>query len=371
MNRRGATTDDATMRQVLRQAVRGWGMTSPNPLVGAVLVRGKRVIGRGYHRGPGTPHAEAVAIQTVGGKARGTTLYTNLEPCCHTQKQTPPCTRLIIRHKISRVVVAMQDPNPAVNGKGFRSLRRAGIQVSEGILQEEATRLNEAYAKFVTQGKPFVVLKIAQSLDGKIATAQGESRWMTSERARTYIHKLRAGMDAVLVGIGTLLSDNPQLTARAGSSPIRQPLRVVVDSSLRTPPEAQVVCHDPRNTLIASTHLAPQGRIRKLQKQGVQVLIVKERQGRVDLSDLMRQLGQMGILSVLVEGGSALNGSCLKEGVVDKVICMLTPRIMGGQDALSAVGGSSPRHLSDMTGVTNLRVRRMGPDLVLEGYVAW
>lgn len=358
------------MRLALRLAARGWGKTSPNPMVGAVLVKRGRVVGKGYHRGAGLPHAEALALEAAGGKARGAVLYTNLEPCCHTDKRTPPCARGLIRHGIARVVLAMRDPNPRVSGRGVRALKQAGISVQEGLFQEEALRLNEAYVKYIRQKRPFLILKTAQSLDGKIATASGESRWISSARARAYVHFLRSGMDALMVGVGTVLRDDPQLTARLSGRPVvRQPLRVVVDSSLRVPLSARVLRQPPpERTLVATTALASRERMRRLQGLGVRVLVVKGRQGLVDLSDLMRCLGEAGVMAMMMEGGSRLNAAALQEGIVDKVLFFVTPRIMGGDDAIDAVGGTSPRHLSDMVGLERLRWRRMGPDVLLEGY---
>jgi diaminohydroxyphosphoribosylaminopyrimidine deaminase/5-amino-6-(5-phosphoribosylamino)uracil reductase len=358
------------MRLALKLAARGKGKTSPNPMVGAVLVKQGKIIGQGYHRGPGTPHAEVVALRLAGDKASGATLYTNLEPCCHVQKRTPPCTQAIIQHKVQKVVMAIRDPNPQVRGRGLRKLKKAGVRVQEGVLEQEATQLNEAYIKYMTRKCPFVVLKVAQSLDGKIATAGGESRWITSEQARAYTHQLRAQVDGVMVGIGTLLRDDPRLTVRTGAKEARQPLRIVVDTALRVPLDAQVIKQPPSGrTLIATTSQAAQGRIRELERRGVKVLVTKEREGRVDLADLMRLLGEMGVMTVMIEGGSELNASAIRQGIVDKVLFFITPRIIGGQDAKSSIGGISPKHLSASIPVRDYQIKRIGPDLLLEGYM--
>ncbi|MGH7274053.1 MAG: bifunctional diaminohydroxyphosphoribosylaminopyrimidine deaminase/5-amino-6-(5-phosphoribosylamino)uracil reductase RibD, partial [Nitrospiria bacterium] len=339
--------------------------------VNGVIVRRGRIIGQGYHQGPGMPHAEVIALKATRGKVTGATLYTNLEPCCHIDKKTPPCTRALIQHKIRKVVVAMRDPNPKVCGRGLRELKNAGVQLQEGILQHEAARLNEAYIKYMTQERPFVILKTAQSLDGKIATAGGESRWITSEPARAYTHRLRAEVDAAMIGVGTLLRDNPRLTARTGVKAARQPLRIVVDSTLRIPLDAQVMQQSPREKIVvATTTQASQARIRELENRGVRVLVVKERQGQVDLSDLMRVLWEMGVMIVMIEGGSELNASAIRQGIVDKVLFLIAPRIIGGQDAKGSIGGVSPRHLSAAIPIRDLRIRRIGPDFLLEGYVA-
>jgi len=362
--------DEAYMRLALRLAARGRGKTSPNPMVGAVLVKQGRIIGQGYHRGPGMPHAEMVALQAAGTKAPGATLYTNLEPCCHFEKRTPPCTKSLIQQKIRKVVVAIRDPNFQVQGRGLWELKKAGVLVREGILRQEASRLNEAYIKSMTQRRPFVILKVAQSLDGKIATSTGESRWITSEPARVYIHRLRAQVDAVMIGISTLLQDDPRLTVRVGARATRQPLRIVVDSTLRIPFNAQVIQQTSSGeALVATTPQASQARIRELEKRGVRVLVVKERQGQVDLIDLMRLLGEMEVMSVMIEGGSELNASAVRQGIVDKVLFFISPRIIGGQDAKGSVGGASPRHLSASIPLRDFKVRRVGPDLLVEGYV--
>jgi diaminohydroxyphosphoribosylaminopyrimidine deaminase / 5-amino-6-(5-phosphoribosylamino)uracil reductase len=364
-------TDEGYMRLALRLAARGRGKTSPNPLVGAVLVRRGRIIGQGFHAGPGYPHAEIKALRAAKGEVSGGILYTNLEPCSHLQKRTPPCIHEIINRKIQKVVVAMRDPNPQVNGRGLRKLRQAGVAVREGILRQEALGLNEAYAKYMSRGRPFVILKLAQTLDGKIATAAGDSRWISSVKARRYSHRLRAEVDAVMVGIGTLQRDDPRLTARTVSKQQRQPVRVVLDSHLRIPAEARLLRQKPpEKTWIATTPHADRGRIQALERLGVKVLMVKECRGRVDLSDLMRLFGEMQVMSVLVEGGSELNASALQEGIVDKVFFFMAPRIMGGQDSKGSIGGRSPRHLGDTIPIEDVKVRRIGPDLLVEGYIS-
>ncbi len=358
------------MRLALKLAEKGRGRTSPNPMVGAVLVRRGRIIGRGYHRGPGSLHAEIEAVNRSGGRAAGSTLYTNLEPCAHTQKRTPPCAQALARAKISRLVVAMRDPNPSVRGRGLKLLARAGVRIREGVLAEEAVRLNESYCKYMTRRRPFVVMKIAQSLDGKIATASGASRWITSERAREYVHRLRAQADVVMIGVGTLLKDNPRLTARRRLSDGRQPIRLVVDSRLRTPPTARILREGPAGTAwIAATNGADRFRARRLEAKGARILQVKGCGRRVDLDELMRVLAEMQIMNVLIEGGSELNASALRDGVVDKVVLILAPRLIGGRDAVGSLGGVSPRRLSESLAIRNLKIRRLGPDVMLEGYV--
>jgi diaminohydroxyphosphoribosylaminopyrimidine deaminase/5-amino-6-(5-phosphoribosylamino)uracil reductase len=264
----------------------------------------------------------------------------------------------------------MRDPNPQVHGRGLREFKKASVLVQEGILSQEALRLNEAYIKYMTQRRPFVTLKVAQSLDGKIATSTGESRWITSEPARAYTHRLRTQVDAVMIGIGTLLRDNPRLTARMGARAAKQPLRIVVDSTLRIPSSAWLIQQTSSGkTLVATTPQASQTRIRELERLGVRVLVVKERQGQVDLSDLMRLLAEVEVMSVMIEGGSELNASAIRQGIVDKVLFFISPLIIGGHDAKGTIGGASPRHLSASIPLRDFKVRRIGPDLLVEGYV--
>ena len=360
------------MRRALALAARARGRTSPNPMVGAVIVSQERIVGEGYHQRAGTPHAEVHALRQAGEKARGATLYVNLEPCCHFGR-TPPCCEQIIAAGIRRVVAAMEDPNPQVAGKGIKRLREAGVEVECGVLEEEARRLNEAFFKFITAGRPFVVLKAAVSLDGKIATASGESMWITGEAARTEAHRLRNTYDAVMVGIGTVLKDNPQLTTRlpAGEEG-RDAVRVVVDSRLRLPLNARVINPaSPAPLLVATTEQAPRERLELLERQeGVEVLCFSSRDGQVPLGELMEELGKREICSVLLEGGATLNASALKEGIVDKVVVFMAPRIIGGTEAPGMVGGSGCARLSDAWKLEEVSFSPVGEDIMLVGYLA-
>jgi diaminohydroxyphosphoribosylaminopyrimidine deaminase/5-amino-6-(5-phosphoribosylamino)uracil reductase len=271
--------DEKFMRMALRLAARAGGRTSPNPMVGAVVVKNGRVIARGWHRKAGEPHAESIALAKAGAAAKGATLYVTLEPCSHTGKRTPPCSPLVIQSRVKRLVVAMIDPNPRVSGGGVRAIEQTGIEVVTGVLKEEAEKLNEAFIKHVTTGIPFVTLKIAQTLDGKIATAAGESQWITGGKAREEGHKLRNGNDAIIVGINTVLKDNPSLTTRIPGG--RDPVRVVVDSGLRIPMNAKVITQrSSAGTIVATTKSAPKSRMKRLQDAGVEVLVVKSDKGR-------------------------------------------------------------------------------------------
>ncbi len=363
------TLDEKYMRMALRLAEKARGRTSPNPMVGAVVVKNGRVIARGYHHRAGEPHAEAIALAQAGRAARGGTLYVTLEPCSHTNKRTPPCSPLVVQSGIERVVVAMIDPNPRVSGGGVRALRNAGIEVASGILENEAKKLNEAFIKHISTGMPFITLKVAQTLDGKIATASGESKWITGKKARTEGHKLRDQNDAILVGINTVLKDDPSLTARLPGG--RDPIRIVVDSNLRIPITAKVITQrSAASTIVAALASAPKSKVQKLRDAGVEVLTVRAAGGRVDMKDLMKQLGKRDITSVLIEGGSEVNASALQEGIVDKIVMFIAPMLMTGVDSVCSLGGVSPRTLNHALKLRDLTVQFVGPDLMLEGYLA-
>jgi diaminohydroxyphosphoribosylaminopyrimidine deaminase/5-amino-6-(5-phosphoribosylamino)uracil reductase len=354
------------MQKALELAARGRGRTSPNPMVGAVIVKDGKIIAEGYHKKAGTPHAEIIALKKAGTNAKGATLYVTLEPCCHTDKKTPPCTKAIIASGIKRVVAAMIDPNPRVSGRGMRELQKAGIETEVGIMRAEAKKLNEAFTKFITRKEPFVILKIAQSMDGKIATASGESRWITGEKARKYVHMLRKEVDAILVGIGTVKKDNPSLDCRIRGG--INPYRIIVDSSLDIPLSAKVVKHKDGKTIIATTSNADSKKIDQLISLGVRVLIIKSKQGKVNLKSLMRELGKLDITSVMIEGGSSISASALSEKIVDKVLFFVAPKIIGGVDAIPSVGGRSPSLLKNIVRLKDLEVKRFGEDVLLEGY---
>lgn len=355
------------MQRALRLAARGRGATSPNPMVGAVILKGPRVAGEGCHRRAGGPHAEIFALRRAGRAARGATMYVTLEPCCH-HGRTPPCTDAIIAAGLARVVVACPDPNPRVNGRGLRQLRRAGIEVKLGVLREEAQRLNRAYLKHTESGLPMVSLKAAMSLDGKIATARGESKWITGERARAYGRRLRSHHDAVLVGVGTVLADDPELTVRIGRRP--SPLRIVLDSRGRTPPTARLLSADERPPVVAVTRLAPAARRKRLERAGAEVWVLPSSKGGVSLRALMKRLGDLGVQSVLVEGGGKAAAGALAAGLVDRVYFFLAPRIIGGATAPTSVEGDGARRLADAWRIERLQVRRIGEDLLITGDVA-
>ncbi len=352
------------MQRALTLAARGKGRTSPNPLVGAVVVKGNRIISEGYHKKAGTQHAEILALKKAGSKAKGATLYINLEPCCHTDKKTPPCTKSIIKAGIKKVVTAMIDPNPKVSGRGIKELKGAGIKTETGIMNAEAKNLNESFIKFITKKEPFVILKIAQSLDGKIATAKGKSKWITGEESRKYVHKLRSGVDALLVGIGTIKKDNPSLDCRIRGC--RNPYRIIVDSRLQIPLNAKVLKHKDKRTIIATTKKASSRKINLLKKLGNNVLIIKDKAGKINLKALMKALTRLSITSVMIEGGSSVNASALSSGIVDKVMFFIAPKIIGGSDAVSSVGGKSPSLLKNALTLKDVQITKIGKDILLE-----
>jgi len=355
------------MRKALALARSGLGLTNPNPLVGAVIVRGDQVVGTGYHQRAGTEHAEILALRMAGEAARGATLYVNLEPCCHTGK-TPPCTRALIAAGLKRVVAGMEDPNPLVAGKGIRELREAGVEVTVGILEAECRRLNEAFIKYITTGFPFVTAKVAMTLDGKIATRTGESRWITGEEARRRAHQMRSQADAILVGSRTVQVDDPELTIRLpGRTWPRQPLRVILDSKLSIPLSYKVFS-DGGDTLVVGTDQASAQRLRSLETKGISVLLLPSRGGRVDLSALVRELGRREVSHLLIEGGGEVIGDALSTGVVDKMVFFIAPRILGGREAVPAVAGPELDHLAEAHSLSDVVVERIGEDILVSGY---
>jgi diaminohydroxyphosphoribosylaminopyrimidine deaminase/5-amino-6-(5-phosphoribosylamino)uracil reductase len=357
------------MRRALELAGRARGRTSPNPMVGAVLVKDGVVVGEGFHAFAGSDHAELEALREAESAAAGATLYVNLEPCCHFGR-TPPCVDRIVEAGIRRVVAGCEDPNPAVSGKGLTALRAAGLTVDVGVLQEEAIRLNEAFFTYIRSGRPFVILKAAASLDGKIATQTGDSRWITGESARQHVHHIRNEVDAVLVGIGTILRDNPMLTTRLGIPDQRDPTRVIVDNLARLPLRAQVINRaSTASTVLAVSDMAPRARLDALEREGVQVLVVPGSPRRVSLAHLMEALGKMGFLSVMIEGGAEINASALQEGIVDKLLLFLAPILIGGKSTPTAVGGEGIETLRQAKRLRDVRVERFGEDILIEGYL--
>lgn len=369
--------DDAHyMRLCLRLARRGYGATSPNPMVGSVLVKDGKIIGRGWHHRAGQPHAEIEALRDAqhrGHTGKGATLYVSLEPCC-THGRTPPCTEAIIAAGVRRAVVGAIDSNPRHAGQGLMILRRAGISVDQGILAEECQRLNEAFNYWIQHRLPFVTVKAAMTMDGKIATLSGESKWITGEPARAWAMKLRQGADAILVGINTILADNPSLTVRnlkaEGRSPKGKPLRrIVLDAQARTPLRARVVS-DPYSklTTIVVSRQAPERRKRVLSQQA-QVLVAPSTAGRIELGWLLKKLGSEGVTNLLVEGGGEVNASFLLGGLAQRIAFFYAPKIIGGRDARKAVGGDGVKGLQEALNLNDVTWRRLGTDWLLMALV--
>src|SRR4030042_4116014 len=332
------------IKRALKLAAKAQGMTNPNPLVGAISVKDGKLISEDFHRKAGDRHAEVLAIEKAGKNARGSTLYVNLEPCCHTEKRTPPCTKAILNAGIKKVIIGMEDPNPKVSGKGISELQSADIFVKSGILEDEAKRLNEVYIKYITTEKPFVILKIAMTLDGKIATPEGQSKWITGEKARRIVHRLRSRVDAIMTAIGTVKADDPQLTARVKGG--KNPRRIVIDPDLKIPVDAKILQIPPETIIITRKSEVIRQRRKKskvegkkkiLSGKGVQIITYEGK--KVNLDWLMKKLGNMGIASVLLEGGSSLNAHALEDGIVDKVMFFIAPKIIGGRRSFPAVGG--------------------------------
>lgn len=358
--------DQRYMGAALRLARRAAGRTSPNPMVGAVVVRQDRVVGRGHHARAGAEHAEVVALREAGPAARGATLYVNLEPCSHFGR-TAPCVRAVIEAGIRRVVAGMIDPNPAVAGGGVRALKDAGIRVDVPVREDECRRLNEAFVKHVTRGLPFVTLKLAASLDGRIATATGDSRWVTGPAARRYVHRLRNELDAVLVGSGTVLADDPQLTCRLPGG--RDPLRVVLDGRLRTPLTARLVTQPhPEKTVLVTRNDAPADRRKRLEDLGVQVWRFPADRGRVSFRRVLRKLARAGVLSVLVEGGAVTAARAVSEKAVDKVLCFYAPKFIGAE-GLPMVGDLGIERMRRSPHLSGPAVRRVGEDILVSAYL--
>jgi diaminohydroxyphosphoribosylaminopyrimidine deaminase / 5-amino-6-(5-phosphoribosylamino)uracil reductase len=364
--RREEQIDRRYMRMACRLAEKAAGRTSPNPMVGAVLVRDGKLLGAGFHQFAGGDHAEIVALKKAGNKAHGATLYINLEPCNH-YGRTPPCTRSLIAAGVKEVVVGMKDPNPLVSGKGLRALARAGIKVRSGVLHEECQTLNEAFTKFITRGVPFITLKLAASLDGKIATASGDARWISCEESRATVHQLRNSYDAVLVGAGTVITDNPQLTCRMAGG--RDPWRIILDARLRIPLGAEFLRQrGSKKNIIVTSDTGPAGKIRALENLGATVWRLPAREGAVRWLPLLKRLAKTGIASVLIEGGAITAAGALKEKVVDKMLLFYAPKLLGG-DGRYMIDSLGVEHVKQSVMLHNLKVEKSGADLLVSGYL--
>ncbi len=363
------TTEDIRfMRRAMELAERGAGAVNPNPLVGCVIVRNSRIIGAGWHERWGGPHAERNALNRCSEPAAGATMYVTLEPCCHHGK-TPPCTEAIIAAGIKRVVVGLTDPNPLVAGQGIAQLREAGIEVESGLLTEELQHQNRAFLKYITARRPWVVLKSAMTLDGKICTREGDSRWVTGEEARERVHQMRRNLMAILVGIGTVESDNPMLNCRLAGSP-RQPIRLVADSSARISEESALVqsAHEIR-TIVAHTNQAPQEKVARLEALGVECWSLPSREGHLDLTALLSRMGEDGIDSLLVEGGGTVSDSLLREGLIDEVALFIAPKLIGGSSAKTPIEGEGFARMGEAVEIDEITIKHLGNDLLINGII--
>ncbi|MEN6321544.1 MAG: bifunctional diaminohydroxyphosphoribosylaminopyrimidine deaminase/5-amino-6-(5-phosphoribosylamino)uracil reductase RibD [Syntrophaceae bacterium] len=359
--------DEFYMKRALRLARRGESWASPNPMVGSVIVKEGRIIGEGYHQIFGGNHAEINAIDCASESIEGATVYVSLEPCTHYGK-TPPCCECLITQKPARVVIGTADPNPLVSGQGIDSLKRHGIETTVGVLKEECLQLNERFFKFMKTGIPFITLKFAQTIDGRIATASGHSRWISSARSLRLAHRLRSSHDAVLVGVNTLIQDNPELTVRLVRG--RNPLRVIVDSSLRIPMDAQVLMNqNAAQTIVATTAKADPEKLAQLKGIGIETLMIgDDTNHRVDLKKLFIELGKRNISSVLIEGGSAIITSTLKSKLPDRIVVVIAPKIVG--KGIDAVGDLNIHTMDESMRLTYGKIRRLGNDLIIDGRFA-
>jgi diaminohydroxyphosphoribosylaminopyrimidine deaminase/5-amino-6-(5-phosphoribosylamino)uracil reductase len=357
------------MQLALELAEKGRGYTAPNPMVGAVVVRDGQVVGQGYHRAVGEAHAEINAIAAAGEAARGADLYVTLEPCNHTGR-TPPCTAAILAAGIRRVVMAMADPNPDVAGGGRSFLEARGVEVLDGVCEAQALRLNEVFVKFVRTRRPFVALKCAATLDGRIATRTGDARWVTGEPARLFGHRLRHWLDGILVGVKTVRADDPSLTARLDGGRGRDPVRLILDTHLRTPPGAKMLRQKSESdTLIFCSPSADHARRRALTAAGARVLAAPEKGGRIDLAALMKPLAEMGVTSLLIEGGAEVIAAALAADIVDKIYFFYAPKILGGDDGVPICRGPGPVLMRQCKPVRDLSVRQLGDDVLISGYL--
>jgi len=359
--------DRKMMRNSLRLAKKGCGFVAPNPLVGATIVKNGKIIGEGWHEKYGEAHAEINALAKSTESANGATLYVTLEPCAH-QGKTPACSLAIIQHKFKRVVIACLDPNPLVAGKGVHMLLQSGIKVETGILEEEALKLNERFFKYIKYKSPFIALKIASSLDGKIATYSGDSKWISNTKSRAFAHQLRLQYAAILVGINTVLADDPQLNVRLKNKKTKNPLRIVLDSKLQIPLNAKILNTSLAPTWIATTLKKASDKSKLLESQGIRVLFCPEKEGQIDLHFLIKKLGEEEMDSLLVEGGGTVNFSFAKAKLVDKVYAFIAPKLIGGNKAKTGMEGVGFEKLSDVVQLKNIHYKKLDNDLLIEAY---
>ena len=357
--------DELIMRKALDLAKKGEGKVNPNPLVGAILVKDGKIIGQGFHEKFGGNHAEVNAINSCKEEISRSVLYVTLEPCCHYGK-TPPCADLIIKNNIKKVVIGTLDPNPLVCGKGVKKLKEAGVEVKVGVLEEECKNLNEIFNYYILNKKPFVILKGGMTLDGKIATKIGESKWITNEKARYDGHKLRNKVSGIMVGIETILKDNPFLNCRIRDGV--NPIKIILDSSLRIPINSNVI-NNAEKIIVATTKKANKEKIKELESLGVEVLLINSYENRVDLKELIEKLGEMNIDSILIEGGSTLNYSALNSNIVNKIKLYIAPIILGGEESKGLIGGQGVEYLKDSFKLNKLTFEKIEDNLAITAYL--
>ncbi len=361
--------DKKYMKRAIELAILGTGCTNPNPLVGAVIVKNDKIISEGHHELCGSHHAEINALNNATEDVIGATMYVTLEPCSHHGK-TPPCADAIVKSGMAKVVIGMMDPNPLVAGKGIKILKSNGIEVITGVMEKEVRKINEIFIKYITTKMPFCIMKTAMTLDGKIASKTGDSKWITNEKSRAYVHELRNRLSAIMVGVGTVLKDDPMLTTRLNKINSLDPIRIIVDSNARTPIDAKVFNNNSKaDTIIACTENADKSKIEVFKKMGAKVIITQEINGRVDLIYLMKTLGEMKIDSVLLEGGGELNYSALESGIVDKVLIFIAPKIIGGSSCKTPIGGIGKDFMKEALRLKNISVKKFDDDIMIEGDV--
>jgi len=359
-------TNEYYMNLAMKLALKGRGSTSPNPLVGAIVVKGGRIIGKGFHARAGLAHAEVIALDEAQDLAEGATLYVTLEPCVHFGR-TPPCVARIIKSGVKEVIIGMVDPNSLNNGKGIEILKQNKIKVEVGFLENKLRRMNEVFVKYITKRMPFITVKVAESLDGRIATKTGDSKWITSDKSRVLAHRARRDFDAIMVGVNTILRDNPKLDAWFSK---KHPVKIVVDSQLSTPEKANIFSKEsPVIIATLTTRSGQETENRKILERKAKILEIKEKAGQINLKDMMKKLAGMGITSVLVEGGGMLIGSLFDDDLVDKVMFFISPKIIGGKDAISSVMGQGISRVERALKLKSVSLKRVGEDFLIEGYV--
>ncbi len=358
--------DEYYMQLALKLALKAKGKTFPNPLVGALVVKGDKIIGQGFHAKAGLAHAEIIALDQAGNKAKGATLYVTFEPCAHTGK-TPPCVNRIIQSGVKEVVVGMIDPNPLNNGKGIMLLKQSNIKVKVGVLADKLVKINEGFVKYITTGLPLVTVKVGQSLDGRIATYCGDSKWITSDKSRAYAHRIRKDYDAIMVGVNTVLRDNPRLNAWFSK---KQPVKIIVDSNLSTPENASIFADNSQVIIITlPSRPGQETDNRKRLFEKAKVIEVKEKFGQINLRDALRKLSRLKIANIIVEGGGTLIGSLFDEKLADKVLFFISPKIIGGKDAVSSVMGKGVKRVDQAIKLRDIKFKRFAEELLVQANI--